>query len=328
MTWNRAKALGGLLLAVVAVVALPELLTGYMLYVATLIVVYAFAAMGLNIIMGFGPDVSLGHAGFFALGAYGTAVLMTYNVPFIWAVLLTVAGVMVVGVVVGLPALRLRELYLAIATLAFGLAVERVIYFVPELTRGPSGLPVPPADVFGLALSGEVVQFRATAVVFICLTIVYRQFMLGRLGYLLKALQEDEIGARAMGVNVARTKLLSFALSSGFTAVGGAFYAILLGFIGVEHFAFLLSIYFVAMVVIGGAGSIYGPILGALLVSGAPEVFRRLENLEAVAFGVTIVAVLLFLPDGLVGLRHRFNSVRQRLAGGGQGGAVTPVVER
>jgi ABC-type branched-subunit amino acid transport system permease subunit len=267
----------------------------YLVYVIALGLCYALASLGLNLLMGYGPAISLGHAGFFAIGAYGTALLMQqFGCPIVLAIILAGAIGACVGALVALPAMRLHGLYLAIGTLAFGLIVQRVVENGGEITGGLNGLSV----VTDLSLDSQYYLILFFTVI---LTLFYRNVVMGGFGAQLQACRDHETAARAMGVNLARLKVMSFALAGGYAAVAGGLYAILVGFIVGGSFSFELALVFIVVVVVGGSGTVYGPFLGAILVTAIPELFRS-SGYQNMFFGLAIVAVMLVMPTGLWGL--------------------------
>ena len=287
------------LTAVVTVAVLAVIpLTGdqYLLYLFSIGMTYALAALGLNVLMGFGPVISLGHAGFFAVGAYTTGIALgRYELSVYMA--LFAAGIIgaAVGAVVALPALRLTGLYLAIGTLAFGLVVERSAASATEWTGGPNGLSV------NSPFTNEEL-FYVILVVFVAMTFAYRNVVLGGFGDLLQGIRDHEIAAQSMGINIGRLKVSAFAFSALYAAIGGGLYACAVGYIVGASFALNLSLLFVLMVMLGGAGSVYGPILGAAFVVALPEVMKGANWGQDLIYGVVIVAVILFFPSGLAGV--------------------------
>lgn len=279
-----------------ALVLLPLGGDQYLLYLFSLGMTYALAALGLNVLMGYGPIISLGHAGFFAVGAYGSAIAMG-KLELHLAVALLVAAVLgaIIGVIVALPALRLTGLYLAIGTLAFGLIVERSVASATEWTGGPNGLSV---------VSSMTAEQLFYLILFltVCLVAVYRNAVLGGFGNLLQAARDHEIAAQSLGVNLATLKMKAFAFSATYAAIGGALYALVVGYIVGTSFALNLSLLFILMVMLGGAGSVYGPIFGAAFVVALPEVMKGVSWSQDVLYGIAILAIILFFPAGLAGI--------------------------
>jgi branched-chain amino acid transport system permease protein len=287
----------------ITAVLLPLAASNYWLYLLTLIAAYGIVALGLNLLTGLSGQVSLGHAGFFAIGAYVSTIAQArWGLAFPLAAALAVACGWLVGFAVGFPAVRIRGLYLAIATMAFGTGVERAIYHFKGITGGPSGLSVDPPKILGAAFDSPVrLYYLALAVVVV--TVAFIVNVVGRSpGRMLTAMRDSELAARSMGVHVPRLKIMAFAASAGLAALGGVLYAPVIAFIGVEHFTLWLSISFVTMIVIGGLGSIAGSFLGAGFVVVLPELLRGFGGDHQIVYGLAMIAVFIFWPTGLVGL--------------------------
>lgn len=293
-------------MAAVLLLALPFLVGGYPIYIASLVGIYALVAIGLNLLVGFSGQISLGHAGFFALGAYGSALLASrLGLPFWLAIPAAAAMTAIVGALIAIPALRLKNLYLAIATLGFGVVVQKMIFEWRGITGGGAGLEVVPATLGGLSL---VVDGRMYYVILVALALgVWTSMHLirHRTGRALVILRDSEIAAAALGINVARHKVIAFAFSAFYTAVAGGLLANLVRYLNPESFNVNLSIMFLAMVVIGGLGSIPGAILGALFYVLVPELFRDLKDAPGLVFGLSLMLTMVLLPGGLVTIGRR-----------------------
>jgi branched-chain amino acid transport system permease protein len=261
----------------ITAVLLPLAASNYWLYLLTLIAAYGIVALGLNLLTGLSGQVSLGHAGFFAIGAYVSTIAQArWGLAFPLAAALAVACGWLVGFAVGFPAVRIRGLYLAIATMAFGTGVERAIYHFKGITGGPSGLSVDPPKILGAAFDSPVrLYYLALAVVVV--TVAFIVNVVGRSpGRMLTAMRDSELAARSMGVHVPRLKIMAFAASAGLAALGGVLYAPVIAFIGVEHFTLWLSI--------------------------LPELLRGFGGDHQIVYGLAMIAVFIFWPTGLVGL--------------------------
>lgn len=256
--------------------ALPQVLGGYPVYLASLIGVYSLVAIGLNILVGFSGQISLGHAGFFALGAYGSALLtIRLGLPVWLSIPLAASLTAVVGAIIAIPALRLRNLYLAIATLGFGVVVQKLIFEWRSLTGGGAGLEVSTAAVGGGGAQGVDQQMYYLVLVALALALwTSTNLLRSRTGRALVILRDSEIAASSMGIEVSRHKVIAFALSAFYTAVAGGLLAFIIRYLNPEGFNVNLSIMFLAMVVIGGLGSIPGALLGASFYVLIPEIFR------------------------------------------------------
>jgi branched-chain amino acid transport system permease protein len=308
---HRGAVLSYAMLAVV-LLALPLVAGGYLLTQATFVFVNGTVALGLMLLVGYTGLISLGHAAFFAVGAYTAAVLEVQGIPFVPA--LVGAGLLtgIIGIVIGLPALRMRGIYLAMATLAFAFIVDEVIERWSSVTRGNRGMMVPDASIFGLKLDSGTHVYYIALVVFALVLIALINIVRSRTGRALAAIRDSEIAAASMGINVAIFKTTAFALSATATGLAGAVYAHKLGYISPEQFDITLSIEFLIMVIIGGLGSIHGAVFGAIFVVVLPQliilakpylphVIAEQPILDAAAFGVLVILFVMFEPSGLNG---------------------------
>jgi branched-chain amino acid transport system permease protein len=286
--------------------AVPLVAGDYWVYLLSLTGAYGVVALGLNLLTGLSGQISLGHAGFFGIGAYVATVLSAkYGVPFLAAAAIAVAVGWLVGLVVGFPAVRLRGLYLAIATLAFGIGVERVIYHFKDITGGPYGLAVSPPAIVGYAFNTPIkLYYLVLAVVVLCVVFT-TNVVKSRPGGMLVAMRDSPLAASSVGINVPRLKVLAFAVSAAMAALGGVLYAPIIAFISVEHFTLWLSIAFISMVVVGGLGSTSGSFLGAAFVVFVPELLRGLGAYHQIVYGLAMILVFVFWRTGLVGIATR-----------------------
>ncbi|GFE56774.1 branched-chain amino acid ABC transporter permease [Geobacter sp. AOG1] len=251
-------------------------------------------ALGLNIITGLTGQLSLGHAAFMSIGAFISAIC-TIRLGFPFALTLVTSGLVTaaIGAMIGFPILRLSGDYLAICTLGFA-EIVKVIFLNLDITNKALGLTVPapksflpmPIYVWGIAI----------------LSIVFVAFLQSsRFGRALKAIREDEIAAEAMGINLARYKVQSFAIGSFLAGVGGGLYAHFLGYINPSDFGFLKSVDILSMVVLGGLGSIPGTVIGAAVLTAAPEFLRFMSEYRMLVYGALLVCLMVFRPNGLLG---------------------------
>jgi branched-chain amino acid transport system permease protein len=258
--------------------------------------------VGLNLLLGYAGQISLGHAAFFGLGAYTTGILTaTYGVS-PWLAL--PAGLVVSGVaafLVGVPALKLKGYYLAMATLGFGIIVSIFFNQAQHLTGGPSGLSgIPSLDLFGYTLDSPERMFLLIWPVLGVILLLSANLVNSRLGRSLRALHDSEAAAQSLGVNTSRAKLLIFVWSALYASLAGSLYAHTLNFIAPTSFNFMFSIKLVTMVVVGGMASVWGSLLGAAVLTILPELLAVFHDYEIVIFGVILMVVIIFLPRGLV----------------------------
>ncbi|MDT8441570.1 MAG: branched-chain amino acid ABC transporter permease [Desulfuromonadales bacterium] len=286
----------------------------YTLGLTNLIGIYTIVVLGLNLFIGYAGQISLGHAAFFAVGAYGSALLSVEAELSPWlAMLLAGLGAALLALLVGLPALRLHGHYLAMATLGVNIVVYTVLVQWDALTGGPSGLAgIPPLRLAGIALSDDrQLHYLIWTVALICLLLGLNLVRSG-VGRGLAALAADEIAARSLGVDTRTAKVKVFVLSAVLASLAGSLYAHSFGFVSPETFGIFASVDFVTMVVVGGLGSVWGSLFGAALLTWLPEVIDLFETYKEIVHGLILVLVLLFLPRGLVsGL---VDLVRLRLA--------------
>jgi len=306
----------GWMVALMAALAVLPFLSGqYVSYLVCLVLINIVSTTGLNILTGFTGLVSLGQAAFMGVGAYTVAILeINAGTPFILNLL--VAGIVaaLVGMVVGLPSLRVKGLYLAIATIAASVILHFVFANWTAVTGGVSGLSMPPATIFGI----ELVQPNQVYWIIMPVTVVMlfgaANLFRSRIGRAFIAIRDRDISAEVLGIRLLRYKLLSFAISSFYAGVAGGLWAYFFRVITPESFPLMMSIFFLAAIIVGGMGSILGGILGAIFMTMVPEVLKMMVGVlspiwpDAVAvmspvriivFGALIILFLIFEPDGL-----------------------------
>jgi branched-chain amino acid transport system permease protein len=299
----KALAGGGLVLAVVATV-LASLGMGYLLYILSLAGVYAIVGLGLTVLTGYTHQISLGHAGFLAIGAYTYVYLAAHtSLPVPLNLLIGGLAAATVGYGVGVPAVRMRGPYLAMATLTFGLAVQRLASNWPAVTGGPVGLRVPRPRLLGLSLSSDVATYALVWGLLLGLAWLTMNLHDSASGRAMRALRDSETGALVFGVDLARAKSLAFAVSAFDTGIAGGLYALLVGYINVESFSLWLSISFFALPIIGGLGSVGGAVVGGLFMALVPYLLSGVPNLPGAVFGLSLILVMFFLPRGIWSLR-------------------------
>ena len=298
-------------------------LLGMSVYIVNLITIHALVAIGLNILVGYTGQVSLGHAGFFAIGAFTTIILILKAGFPVW-IALPVAGLISsgFGFLLGLPALRLKGPYLAIATLGFGMTVTTTIKHL-EFFGGRMGLQAPKLHFFGTPMKDIHLYYLIMAIA-VVMVIGAIKLIKTRVGRAFIAIRDSDIAAEAMGVNLTYYKTLAFAVSAFYTGIAGGLYAFILGFINPESFHLIMSIMFLAMVVIGGLGSIMGSIAGAALMTYLDIKLQAIQdipgigpalvsfsqkymnvggisNVAVIVFGLIMILIVLFEPLGIFG---------------------------
>ena len=294
-------------LLMLALLAAPWVVAEYWLAQMTFVMIYAVAGLGLMLLAGFTGQFSLGHAAFLGVGAYTQAVLTNAGVPFPIALVGAAALSAAVGYVVGLPALRVKGVYLGMATLSFGFIVEEVLARWESVTGGNAGKHIKAPDVFGWkADTGVGFYFLCLVIVVIC-TLLILNLLRSPTGRAFVAIRDSEISAQSMGIQLSHYKTLSFAISAALAGVAGALYAHKLQFISPEQFNILQSIDLLLMIVIGGLGSVHGVFLGAIFLITMPQVIAlgkdylpaaigQAPGLQGLVYGVVLVAFVLFEP--------------------------------
>jgi branched-chain amino acid transport system permease protein len=299
-------------LLVLLLVAAPWIVSEYWLSQLTFILIYGIVGLGLMLLAGFTGLFSIGHAAFLGVGAYTEGVLGGLGWPFPLSVACAMLLSAAVGVVVGLPALRVKGIYLGIATLAFGFIVEEVLARWESVTGGNAGLHVKAVDLFGLKVTGSDGFYLLCLVMAIAATLVVLNLLRSPTGRAFVAIRDSEISAQSMGINLARAKSLSFAISAALAGLGGALYAHKIAFLSPEQFNIVQSIDLLLMVVIGGLGSVHGAFLGAIFLIAMPQLIAiakdylpaaigQAAGLQGVIYGLVLIAFVMFEPLGLYG---------------------------
>jgi branched-chain amino acid transport system permease protein len=292
----------GVVALAILVAVLPLLLTSlFYLRIAALVGIFALVVVGLNLLIGYAGQVSLGHAGFFGIGAYAVAIGPTYlGIPSWLAVIVGAAAAGLIAFLVGRPILRLRGHYLAVATLGMGLLFAMVFANESGWTGGPDGMTVPHLDLLGFRMTGPYTWYWISAVSLVIGAWVAANVIASPTGRAMRAIHDSEIAAQVLGIDVARYKLIAFVLSAVYAAVAGSYLAMFDGLVTPEAAGFLRSIEFVTMAVLGGLGSIFGGIVGAALLVLLPQVLTVFQDYEHIALGLIMIVVMIFLPGGIV----------------------------
>ncbi len=290
------------LILIALVLVLPLVFpSAYYYRVAALVFIFALAVVGLNLLMGFAGQVSLGHAGFLGIGAYAVAVLpVHFGVPSWASVFVGAALSGFIAFVVGKPILRLKGHYLAVATLGFGLLVAIVLTNEAAWTGGPDGMSVPGLTLFGWRARGSINWYWISAATFVIGFLLARNLMNSPTGRALQAIHDSEIAASVLGVDVAAKKLAIFTVSAVYASVAGSLLALFNGLATPDLAGFLRSIELVAMVVLGGMGSIVGSLVGAAVLVVLPQALTLFHEYEQALLGLIVMVFMIFLRHGIV----------------------------
>jgi len=293
-------------MAILAGLLIPLRATSFVTFELTQVMIYALAILGLNLLIGFNGQFSLGHSAFYGIGAYTAAILMSrWEVPY-YLTLPAAGGVcFAVGFLFGLPALRLQGLYLALATFALAIAMPQILKFHPfeDFTGGVQGLVIDKPDPpFGLPIDADQWLYYFTLAVLLVLLAGASRLIRSRTGRAIMAIRDNPIAAAAMGINTALYKTLTFGVSAFYTGVAGALGAIVVQFVAPDSFNFLLSVSFLVGLVIGGVGSIPGCLFGGLFVLFVPNIAESISiGLAGAIYGVILLIVIFVMPSGAAG---------------------------
>jgi branched-chain amino acid transport system permease protein len=302
---RQVKAAGSVALPALLLSA-PFLLKEYALFVLSLSIVNIIATLGVNLAMGYAGQVSLGHAGFAAIGAYTTA-LLTVNFGLSYWPSLLLGGLLAAafGYLLGLPSLRLGPLYVSMVTFGFGSVVVLIVQNWYDLANGPNGMSVPPPSLLGHDLLTREFYFPTLAIAMALFWLAYN-IVNSRQGRAFVAIRESELAARGMGVNLSHYKTMAFAIGSFYAGISGGLLAGLTQFVNPDAFVFTVSILFVTMAILGGMGSLVGSAIGGLMLTFLPELLRGAADYKDFLTGFLLLVLLVFLPRGFVGLFRQY----------------------
>jgi branched-chain amino acid transport system permease protein len=312
---DRTLRIAGLVVLIGFAVLVPFVFGPYRVGQFTLVAAYAVAALGLNLLVGYNGQISLGHGAFFALGAYTAALLIEKaNLPYLLTVPLAGVLAFAVGYVFGVPALRLRGLYLALVTLALAVATPQLIKRFDGLTEGTQGMTVEQPESPGwLPLADDQFLYLLTLVVAAIMFALAWSLMRSQVGRAVQAVRDEEIPASTLGVDLASTKTRVFALSAGYAGVAGALYVFAIGFVAPEAFTVTISLAFLAAIVVGGLATIVGAVFGALFIEFVPVYASDVNDaLTGVIYGGVLILAMFLLPGGVAGLLRRIRELVAR----------------
>jgi len=282
----------------------------YLLHILILIGIYTILSVSLNLIAGYTGLISIAHAAFYGVGAYIAAIMaLKLHSPFLANIICAALLSSLLGALVGIPSLRIRDDYFVIATFAFQVITFSIMNNWVSFTGGPMGLPgIPQPTIFGLQVTSNL-GFLILVAFFCMLTLwVTHRIVRSPFGRVLKAIREDEVFAQSAGKNIAAYKVLVFVIGAGMAAVAGGMYAHYISFIDPTSFTVMESIFIISIVIIGGAGSMWGPVLGAVVLVVLPELLRFIglpsseaANIRQIIYGGLLVAFMMWRPKGLLG---------------------------
>lgn len=307
---NRLYPVLGLLLLLLAAVAFPFIAKGYLIFQATMVLSYAVALLGLNILTGYNGQISLGHGAFYAIGAYAAAILMEQaSLPY-WLTI-PAAGVicLIAGYLFGLPALKLEGLYLALATFALAVATPQLLKYkhVEAWTGGVQGIVLMKPDApFGLPITADQWLYLLSLAVTVVMFLLARNVLQSGVGRAITAIRDNPLAAEAMGVNSRHYKASVFGVSAMYTGIGGALSALAVQFVAPDSFTMFLSISLLVGIVVGGVGTISGALYGALFIMFVPSAAEKVSKAAPWAvYGLVLILFVFVLPGGVAGLVQR-----------------------
>jgi branched-chain amino acid transport system permease protein len=309
--------LGLALIAILLLAIAPLFANSYVVFILTMVAVNALMALGFNFVIGFLGQLVFANTAFFGIGAYAYAILIVHaGFPFPLALVGACAVGAVAGGLIGLTALRLRSFQLAIVTLAFNQLMQWVYLHSGWLGGGPSGLQLPDARFAGIGFTSDAAKYLLILVLTVVFIWIARNIACSTTGRAIVSVGANEFAAAALSMSPVRVKITAFALSGLYSGVAGALFALLLGRVAPESFGLGELLRGFAMVMVGGAGTVTGPVLGAVILTAAPEFLRNIPGAEELLYSFLLIALLLFMPSGLFGgLCALFPGLRERHRG-------------
>lgn len=288
--------------------ALPWMLPNhYFLNITVIMGIYTLITIGLNLLIGYAGQISLGHAAYFGLGSYTVAILTTlYKWDTLLALITAAFFTALAAWIIGKPTLKLKGHYLAMATLGFSFIVQILMAELTGLTGGPQGISgIPKLSVLGYRFSGDFELYFLVWGLVVIVQMMTIHLIRGKIGRAFLAIHTNETAAESLGINTARLKLTVFIISAALAALAGGFYAFAINYINPEPFGFNFSILLVTMVVVGGMGDLWGPILGTVILTIIPEVLRAFKDFDILIYGLILMLIIIFMPQGIISLIYR-----------------------
>lgn len=282
----------------------------YFLHILILIGIYIILTVSLNLLVGYTGLLSITHAAFYGIGAYIAALLaLKLHSPFLLNLVLAIIGTAIIGALLGIPSLRIKDDYFAIATFAFQVIIFSVLNNWVSLTGGPMGLPgIPQPEIFGFNVSNKLAFLVLVAVLNALTFCLCNRIVKSPFGRVLKAIREDEVFAQTIGKNISAFKVKVFMISSALAAVAGVFYATYISFIDPTNFTIMESILIISIVIVGGAGNLWGSVIGAAMLTILPQLLTFIglpnavaANIRQIFYGLILVLFMLWRPQGFIG---------------------------
>jgi len=308
INWKRKSYCYGLsgLILVMLPFLIPDL---YLLHIINMILISSIVVLGMNIVMGYAGQFMLAQAAFYGVGAYTSAILATtLGLPFWICLPCAVVFTGLAGLLTSLPCLRVKGHYLAIVSLGVAVIIHEAIINMTNVTKGPSGIiDIPSPSIFGIEINTSI-RYYYMLIILVCLSVLFISIIMkSRVGRAFIAIRESVTAAEAMGINYRTYTVLAFVLSASFAGLGGSLYAHLVNYVSPDSFGISEVLSLLAMLVVGGIGTISGPIIGSVILGIGYEYLRSMQNLQMVIYGLIILIFVLFMPRGLVTFFKVFN---------------------
>jgi branched-chain amino acid transport system permease protein len=327
---SRLQAGAGPVLCVL-LLFLPLVTNSYTQYVVNLVLIYVILGIGLNLLLGYAGQFAFANAALMGIGAYTTA-LLSYRLGISFWICLPISGIVaaVIGSLGALPAMRMRDVYLGLVTLAFAELIIWVLIHWKSVTLGTDGVSVRAPELFGWRVRGDKNVFYVVLLSTVVMYWLAKRIVESHIGRAFVSIRESEIVARCNGINVARIKTLVFAISAFYSGIAGSLYALTLGLVVPQSFGLFQLILLFSIVVLGGMGSLFGAVIGAIVLTALPELLRDFQAFQEIIFGIVLVAVMVFMPGGVAGMLKRVGLLprevlaqkwRRFATGAGPGGA-------
>lgn len=306
LTLDTKKKKIGSIGFLILVAAVPLILSNnaYALRTSILVLIYIVLALSLNFVVGFAGQLSMGHAAFYAVGAYTTAILtVSFHVPFWIALFCSGVVAAIFGFLIGIPTLRLKGDYLAITTIGFSEILRLILINWTSFTKGPAGIPgIPSPTIFGFNLGTNTGYYYILLVLALITIFISNRLLNSRLGRGLIAIKDDEIAAEAMGINPTYLKMLAFILAAGIAGLVGGIFASFIHYVNPDNFTYAESVLILTMVVLGGAGSVPGIVVGATILAILPEALRGISTYRYAIYGILLVLMMIVRPQGIISM--------------------------
>ncbi|MES2534675.1 MAG: branched-chain amino acid ABC transporter permease [Pseudomonadota bacterium] len=297
---NKSLIYVGWLLGAILLVALPFATSGYVIYIFNMLMVFLVMALGMHIVIGEAGQFSLAHAAFYGIGIYTAGLLNNaFHLPFVVNILAGGLLAAVMGLAISSLSLRMRDIYLALATFAFGEAMQWVFLNWEHVTGGPNGLRIAPANLFGLEVASDKQAYLFVLIMAALFLWATLHLSRSRLGSAFRAVRESEVAAMAMGINIKRTKMAAFSLSAFYAGCAGGMFTLFSSFIHPENLGFQTTILVLTMVVVGGLGSVLGVVGGVIVFGLISELLRQALSFQEIIYGVILMLFMMYAPRGM-----------------------------